>query len=167
MKSFNILLMVLLLFMGCKQGVNQSKVPHEKENPGEYALAGKQIDPLGARGASEMLGLYYGLSAVDTVSAKFKARVMEVCQARGCWMKLELKDGQEAMVTFKDYSFFVPKDIKGKEVIVNGYAFLEEVSVEDQIHFAKDIGKTDVELNTITAPEKAFGFIAEGVLISR
>ncbi|HMB65090.1 MAG TPA: DUF4920 domain-containing protein [Eudoraea sp.] len=167
MKSFNILLIVLILIMGCKQGVSQSITPEKNENPGEYVMAGKEIDPQGARGASEMLGIYHGLSAADTVSAKFKARVKEVCQAKGCWMKLELKDGQEAMVTFKDYGFFVPVDIKGKEVIIKGNAFLEEMSVEDQIHFAKDSGKTQVELNTITTPKKTFGFIAEGVLISR
>ena len=80
-------------------------------------------------------------------------------------MTLNLKDGQQVMVKFKDYGFFVPKDIAGKEVIVNGKAFVEEVSVEDQRHYAEDAGKTEEEIAAISSPKKTFSFEADGVLI--
>ena len=59
----------------------------------------------------------------------------------------------------------MPKDIKGKEVIVNGLAFVEEMSVKDQKHYAKDGGKSEAEIAEITSPKKTLGFEADGVLL--
>jgi len=59
----------------------------------------------------------------------------------------------------------MPKDIAGKEVIVNGLAFVEEMSVEDQRHYAEDGGKSEDEIAKITKPKKTFGFEADGVLL--
>ena len=84
---------------------------------------------------------------------------------KGCWMTLNMADGNQVMVKFKDYGFFVPKDIAGKEVIINGKAFVEEVSVGDQKHYAEDAGKSAEEIAAITAPKKTFSFEADGVLI--
>ena len=49
-------------------------------------------------------------------------------------MNLDLENGQEIMVNFKDYSFFVPKDIEGKKVIVDGKASIEILSVKQLQH---------------------------------
>jgi hypothetical protein len=93
------------------------------------------------------------------------AEVIEVCQAKGCWMTLKLENGEEAMVKFKDYGFFMPKDIAGKEVILNGKAFVNEVPVEEQRHYAEDAGKSKEEVAAITEPKKTYSFEADGVLI--
>ena len=53
----------------------------------------------------------------------FRGTVTEVCKAKGCWMKVALENGEETMVKFKDYGFFVPKDMAGKEVVINGHRF--------------------------------------------
>jgi hypothetical protein len=105
------------------------------------------------------------LGVIDTLNTKFKGTVTEVCQSKGCWMKIKLSEEEEVMVKFKDYGFFVPKDIAGKEVIVRGKAFKKEMSIEDQQHFAKDAGKTDEEIKKITKIKKAYGFEADGVLL--
>jgi len=99
------------------------------------------------------------------MQVKFTATVKEVCKSMGCWMKLELDNGEQTMVRFKDYGFFMPKDIEGQEVIVNGLAFVEEMSVEDQRHYAKDAGKSEAEIAKILATKKTFGFEADGVLV--
>jgi hypothetical protein len=111
------------------------------------------------------MSIYDGLSTNDTLTTKFVGKVKEVCQAKGCWMKVELSNGNEAMVRFKDYGFFVPRDIAGKNVVVDGLAFVEEMSVEDQKHYAKDAGANEEELSKITTPKKTYGFEASGVLI--
>ena len=49
-------------------------------------------------------------------NAKFEATVVDVCQMKGCWMRLDLGNNKKVMVNFKDYGFFVPKDITGKNV---------------------------------------------------
>lgn len=126
---------------------------------------GEKIDASNAISGMVMLEEYGKLSAVDTLATKFSAKVIEVCQAKGCWMRLELDNGEEAMVKFKDYGFFVPKDIAGKAVVVNGNAFVNEMSVEEQQHYAKDGGKSDAEIAKITEPQKTFGFLADGVLL--
>ena len=46
---------------------------------------------------------------------KLTGEVGSVCQKAGCWMIL--RDGETtARITFKDYSFFVPKNIGGKKI---------------------------------------------------
>ncbi len=91
-------------------------------------------------------------------------QVADVCQAKGCWMKLQTSGGA-IMVRFKDYGFFVPKDISGKEVVLHGSATLEKISVETLRHYAKDEGKTAEEIAQISVPENQVVFTASGVKI--
>jgi len=165
MKSFNIFLVFLVLIISCKQEGKTGKIADEIQPPAIYSTVGKQIDTLGVQQSAEILDKYRNLKLSDTLNTKFMAEVTEVCQAKGCWMKVQLDNGHEAMVRFKDYGFFVPRDIAGKQVVLNGLAFVEEMSVEDQQHFARDGGKTDEEIAAITALKKTYGFEADGVLI--
>lgn len=96
---------------------------------------------------------------------KVKGKVTEVCQEKGCWMKLEKGNGETVMVKFKDYGFFMPKDIVGKEVVLEGEALVKEVSVKQQQHYAKDAGKSEEEIKKITKAKKELQFIAKGVLV--
>ena len=96
---------------------------------------------------------------------KVSGKVVDVCQEKGCWMKLERHNGQTMMVKFKDYAFFMPKDIVGKEVVVDGEAAVKEISVKQQQHYAKDAGKSEEEIKKITTPKKELTFVAKGVLV--
>src|SRR6185369_4518840 len=71
---------------------------------------------------------------------KVTGKVTDVCQEKGCWMKIEKSNGETIMVKFKDYGFFMPKNIVGKEVVVDGEASKKEVSVKQLQHYAKDAG---------------------------
>lgn len=101
----------------------------------------------------------------SSYSGKISGKVVEVCQEKGCWMKLEKENGELLMVKFKDYSFFMPKDIQGKDVVLEGEAIMKEVSVKQQKHYAKDAGKPVEEIEKIKAPKKELQFIAKGVLV--
>uniref|UniRef100_UPI0025C058F1 DUF4920 domain-containing protein n=1 Tax=Maribacter sp. TaxID=1897614 RepID=UPI0025C058F1 len=114
-----------------------------------------------------MLDKYQKMTVADTTRIKFIATVTDVCNAKGCWMKLSLGDNQEAMVRFKDYGFFMPKDIEEKEVVVSGLAFVEEMSIADQQHYAKDAGESEEDIAKITKTKKTYGFTAEGVLLKK
>ncbi|MFG6687136.1 DUF4920 domain-containing protein [Mariniflexile sp. HNIBRBA6329] len=133
----------------------------------KYYSFGEKISADEAKEASFMALQYKHMQVGDSVNSKRKAKVMDVCQAKGCWMTLNLEDGSEVMVKFKDYGFFVPKDITGKEVIVNGKAFVNEVSVDEQRHYAEDAGKTSEEIASITQPKRTYSFEADGVLIKQ
>ena len=86
---------------------------------------------------------------------------------KGCWMVVELPEQIDVRVTFKDYGFFVPKNIENTEVIVKGKAFLDEMSVEDQKHYAEDEGKSEAEIAAITSPKSSRAFVANAVLLKQ
>ena len=71
------------------------------------------------------------------------------------------------MVRFKDYGFFVPKDIAGKRVLVEGKAFVSEVGEDERRHMAEDAGEPDSLIAKITGSEMQKGFEASGVRIFR
>ncbi len=108
------------------------------------------------------------LETQDSVNVIVKAKVGEVCQAKGCWMNLVDTQGQsteELFVKFKDYAFFVPKDIAGQEVLIEGVAYKEETSVEELKHYAEDAGKSAEEIAAITEPITEKKFMATGVVL--
>jgi len=80
-------------------------------------------------------------------------------------MTIPLDKEQEIMVKFKDYGFFVPTDIEKDSVIVQGKAFVNEMSVEEQRHYAMDAGKPQEEIEKITTPKRTYSFVANSVLI--
>lgn len=112
----------------------------------------------------DIASLVNQLAEKDTIETTLLATVDEVCQKKGCWMTLhDQAGGEEMMVRFKDYGFFVPKDIGGRQVLVEGKAFLSMTSVEDLKHYAEDAGKSEEEINQITEPRKELSFEATGV----
>ncbi|MDA9016069.1 DUF4920 domain-containing protein, partial [Flavobacteriaceae bacterium] len=98
-------------------------------------------------------------------NTKFKAVVVEVCQAKGCWMKLDLGEDKEVMVKFKDYGFFVPKDIVGRDVIVEGEAYKEVTTIDELKHYADDLGDSKEKINAITQAEEVRTLTANGVVV--
>ena len=165
MKSFNVLVALLVLILSCNAQEGRKKIEDKAEVFHDFRIFGAPTNTFGAVSSNEMTAKYGAMAVSDTIHAKFGAKVIDVCQARGCWMKLAMQDGQETMVRFKDYEFFMPKDIAGQEVIVDGFAFVEEMSVDDQRHYAKDGGASEEEIAKIKLPKKTYTFIAEGVLL--
>lgn len=96
---------------------------------------------------------------------KIKGIVKEVCQEKGCWMTMTLDNGDEMRVTFKDYKIFVPKDLGGKEVVLDGFAYTDTTSVDKQRHYAKDGGKSEAEIAMIISPKVQLAFEAKGVVL--
>lgn len=165
MNKINISIVFLVLVFACRGQQRQQEGAAQSKIAVDYLSFGDKIEARGAISDIDLSKAYAKMNIADTIQTKFRATVTDVCKAKGCWMKLKLQDGQEAMVRFKDYGFFVPKDIEGREVIVNGQAFVEEMSVEDQKHYAKDGGQSEVEIAKITTPKKTYGFEAAGVLM--
>lgn len=124
---------------------------------------GAAITPDGAKPLSELQQV---LGDKDSAQVKLVGTADAVCQAKGCWLTMKTPEGQEMRVRFKDYAFFVPKDISGKTVVINGWAHREEVPVADLQHYAKDAGKSDKEIAAITKPEEQLNFEADGVLVA-
>lgn len=156
---------ILFVFGACK---NEKKDKKEVEKPKQeiaYNSFGAKISSDKAITSSDLLAKFKTMKVGDTINVKFASSIKEVCSKKGCWMKLPLEGETETMVRFKDYGFFMPLDSKGKEVIVNGKAFVKETSVKELQHYAEDAGKSKDEIAKITEPKKEFAFEADGVLI--
>lgn len=155
----------LFIITSCKNKVKEA--PVESAKKAEYDSFGKEMIAIDAIKASSMAAHYKTMKAGDSVPSKMIAKVTGVCKAKGCWMTLDLEDGNEVMVKFKDYGFFVPKDIEGSDVIVNGKAYVKEVQVEELRHYAEDAGKTPEEIASIINPKRTLSFEADGVLLKQ
>ncbi len=169
MKKLVVFFLFSFLLIACKEESKQDKTngtTEEVQQEVAYASFGDKITPDATVTKEQIIEKYKNLKPGDTVTVKFTTTVNSVCQAKGCWMRLDLGDN-EAMVKFKDYGFFMPKNIAGKEVIVNGKAFVSEMSVEEQRHYAEDAGKSKEEIEAITTPKVTYSFEADGVLVKK
>lgn len=164
-------IIICLLFLGitaCNEGEKENQKKDLVENTVTqevFQSFGEEITPENTLNANEMQAKFENLKPGDTIETKFKTTVNSVCKMKGCWMTLVLPDGENSTIKFKDYAFFVPKDIEGKTVIVAGKAFIDEVSVEDQKHFAEDGGQSKAEIEAIKEPKKTRSLLAHGVLL--
>lgn len=133
----------------------------------DYASFGDKITADKALTKEQMIQKYKNLKPGDTMAVKFKSKVKDVCQKKGCWMAMELPGGKESFVKFKDYAFFVPLNAAESDAIVSGKAFVSETSVAQLKHYAKDGGQSEAEIAKITEPKIEYKFMADGVLISK
>lgn len=126
---------------------------------------GEKISSENAISTKEMAAKFETLTVGDTIDVKFKSTVAEVCQSKGCWMKVPLNENQESLVKFKDYAFFMPLDAAGSNAVLKGKAFKNITSVDELQHYAKDAGKSEEEIAKITEPKVTYSFLADGVLL--
>jgi len=133
----------------------------------DYAAFGAKISADKALTKEQMIAKYKNLKPGDTVAVKFKSKIKDVCQKKGCWMAMELPNGKESFVKFKDYAFFVPLNAADSDAIISGKAFVSETSVAQLRHYAKDGGQSEAEIAKITEPKVEYKFMADGVLISK
>jgi len=156
-----------LIFTACKENKTTEKDNVITETAINYTSFGDKISDSDKIDAKTMLGKFKSLKKGDTLKVKFASKINEVCSKKGCWMKLDLTDGIQTMVRFKDYGFFMPLDSKDREVVVNGKAFVTETSIKELKHYAEDAGKSKKEIALITESKVEFAFVADGVLMKK
>jgi len=117
------------------------------------------------KGAFPIADLQQKMGNAESLNAKVSGKVVEVCTKKGCWMKLENADGETTRVTFKDYAFFMPENIVGKNVVLQGVSKLKTTSVADLQHYAEDAGKSKADIAKIITPKQEITFEANGVLV--
>ena len=164
MKKLLFIAITILFVVACKQNTPDAITLISKDTQTDFTSFGDVITSDNVLSQDDMAVSYQNLTPGDTLEVKFKAVVNSVCQSKGCWMRVDLGQDQ-AMVKFKDYGFFMPKDLAGQEVIMQGKAFVAEVSVDEQRHYAEDAGKTQEEVLAITTPKKTLSFESSGVLV--
>lgn len=141
---------------------NSNEEGTEMAPEGDNVHFGKIIDQEGAKTIDEFAAAMEGQ---DSLEIKISAVATDVCQKKGCWMKVELADGESMRIKFKDYGFFVPLDISGKNVVFSGKAYTETTTVDELKHYAEDGGASEEEIAAITEDETKLTFLADGVMI--
>ncbi len=117
------------------------------------------------KGAMDIVELPAQLEKTPVIQTKVKAKVLDVCSKKGCWIELAVDDKTTAFVKMKDYAFFVPMAATGKTVVLEGEAKLTTTSVEELKHYAEDAKKSQAEIDAITEPKSEIRFMASGIVI--
>jgi hypothetical protein len=95
---------------------------------------------------------------------KVQGKVVDVCKAEGCWLKMETATGP-IMIRMKNHAFMVPVAMNGKNIVAAGTAEYKETSVEMLKHYAEDAGKSKEEIDAIKEPKKEILMQATGILV--
>ena len=102
-------------------------------------------------------------AGADENEVLIKAEVSKVCQKKGCFFIAQDGDKQ-ARVSFIDYSFFIPTDATGKELVFRGVLEEKELSEEQAKHYAEDAGEN---ADAISGPQKEYSIVATSVLVPK
>lgn len=168
MKKLALLTIGALALTACNNTTNNAEgkdkvsVAEVEEQQTEYAYYGDTISDEGAVAAEELMNM---LEEEDSIPVKVAGTVNSSCKMKGCWMKVDLGNDKEMHVSFKDYGFFVPKNLDGEKAIMQGYASVDTLDVAYLRHLAQDAGKSQEEIDKITEPEVSLTYVATGVLI--
>ncbi len=157
MKKLTITFVALLCLLAGSMA--QETIPPAK--PG--AQYGKAITKEGAILVQE---LEAKLTTDSAYTGKVEGQVVEVCKKKGCFIRVKRDgEGDPILVRFTDYGFFMPQDIVGRTVVLEGQAKVKEISIARQQHFAEDAGKDAEEIAKITEPKVDINIIADGIVV--
>ena len=145
-------LFAVLLFSGLSAMAQPPNVPAEKGTK-----FGAKVTKKGAVTTDQLDAL---LADKKETNVKVKGKVVEVCKAEGCWIRMETPTGNMLI-----NAFLVPLVLNGKTIVAEGTATLKETTVEMLKHYAEDAGKTKAEIDAITEPKKEIVLQAKGILV--
>jgi hypothetical protein len=154
MKKLIVLIPAILLGLGLV-----AQPPNGPANKG--MTFGEKTSPDGAIPANELVTKLQG---AEPAEVKVVGKVVEVCKAEGCWLRMETANGS-MLIKMKDHAFLVPLSMNGKTIVAAGTATLKETSVEMLRHYAEDAGKTKEEIAAIKEPKKEITMQAKGILV--
>lgn len=172
MKTLLYSLLTLVIAASCGGGGNHDH-DHDHDHDSTSTMEEASMAPMAyfgseisEDGAINVASIQEKMGDADSVRVKVEGTVDKVCQVKGCWMTMAYNDEGESMrVSFKDYGFFVPKDIDGKTAVIDGYAYIETTSVEDLRHYAEDAGQSEEDIAAIVDPKTELTFVADGVIV--
>jgi len=105
-------------------------------------------------------------AAMETVvelELQLTGTIVEVCHGSGCWLEMDMGDGQRILVTFPKDVYVVDTTAIGKPAIVDGLVTKEIISVKRLQLQAADEGASDEEIDAITQPMAEFSMEAAHV----
>jgi hypothetical protein len=124
-----------------------------------FAIAENYGAPVKAGKPTSLESAIKQLDKADSADVLVAAKVEKICVVKGCWMGLVSSSG-DVRVTFKDYAFFVPPSLIGKQVVVDGKLQKVTMTLDETKHYVKDAGGDPA---TVTQPRVEYRIVANGV----
>lgn len=172
MKKIALWLSAIVLVSACKNNTNEGAEKTDGQTDSTAVEASAESvenhyfgDSINEEGVVEISNLLAMMDGQDSVKVKLSGVVNSSCQKKGCWMKMDMGNGEEMRVSFRDYGFFVPTNLGGESAVIEGIAFIDTIDVPFLKHLAEDAGKSQEEIDAITEPEISVNFTADGVII--
>jgi len=156
------LILLILIAEACGQAPKPTASTETEKTGQSTGNFGNEVVSAGAIPANEITGVF---TDSDTTGITISGNITASCKHSGCWMNVDMGNGETIHVTFLDESFTIPLDAAGKNVVAQGVAIRELIPVEALQNYAREEGKTEEEVAAITEPVYAYEFIASGVLI--
>jgi len=120
--------------------------------------------PLSAAAPVELSQVIASPREWDGKTVKVSAQANAVCQKKGCWMTLAAAAaGPRVRVTFRDYGFFVPKDLAGRRVLAEGVFSVKTLPQAEAQHYADDEAQSGRPSRRVAGDELEFALVASGV----
>ncbi len=144
-------ILIMLLISGCSKNEQQENA----DKFGEGITLNKAVT---------MPEVLNNPESYDGQEIVVESTIKTVCQARGCWMEVE--SGILPMrISFKNDSFFIPKDAARRKVKMQGVLKVKEVSEEVARNYLKDAGRSDEEIGKINGAQRLLTMVASGLVI--
>lgn len=170
MRIIPLLLVGILLLAACERSDDQPNGERSGDTPVEFMSFGEEIPTEGpAISAADIAAEPNSYANQDV---RVEGTVVTVCQQAGCWLTLENPAGEPVRVHVPkdeagEYLWTLPMDLGPRMAIVEGTAFADTLSVEDQRHYAEDAGRPQTEIDAITEPQASAYIIARGILVEQ
>ena len=135
---------------------------------GSLGCAGRQAAPRAVYGGAptlsgEPLALDRALEEANVGrTLVVTGRVAEVCKMKGCWMVLT-DDRETVRITFKDYAFFVPRDLAGQTVVAEGVLSRKTLTKDEAEHLASESG---LAAPAPPGPVEEWSLVARSVVVA-
>src|SRR5689334_1126586 len=107
MRRKKIMILPALLFAGFLM----AQPPREPADQG--MTFGQKTTADGAIAANDLAGK---LKGAEPAEVKVTGKVVEVCKAEGCWLRMETASGP-MLIKMKDHAFLVPLSMNGKTIV--------------------------------------------------
>lgn len=163
MRSLVIILFVFLPFTSINAQDEVVRLSEPVDQTEAYETFGSVLE-LELDNNAEIVSLDKAIELIGNEGEVFiKATIKQVCAKKGCFFIAEGEDS-EARVTFVDYSFFIPTNSTGKEVVFRGNIEEKVLTTEQAKHYAEDAGE---DPDQITEEQKEYAIVASSIRIPK
>jgi len=119
--------LLVSLLAGCT-----AKPPGPGSGSGGAEVFGAGVD--GARAVTPLAEIVRAPERFAGQVVKTEGEIAQVCQRRGCWMELRVENVAPVRVPMAGHSFFLPRDVAGRQATVEGVVAMRPLSESERAH---------------------------------